>query len=65
MPFLNEVFSHVSEVSKPSAKKKEFSRIISKYYATTEPAESTVFKPRSVPRALRRFVPQNVLFEGT
>ena len=64
MPFLNEVFSHVSEVSKPSAKKKEFSRIISKYYATTEPAESTVFKPRSVPRALRQFVPQNMLFEG-
>ena len=65
MPFLNEVFSHVAEVSKSTQKnRRDFTKIISRYYATTEPAESTVFKPRSVPRALRQFVPQTALFEG-
>ena len=65
MPFLNEVFTHVSDVSKPSFKnKKDFSKMIARYYPTTEPAESTVFKPRSVPRALRQFVPQTALLEG-
>ena len=68
MPFLNEVFTQVSQVQgwqNPANKsKRDFSKMIAKFYPTTEPAESTVFKPRSVPRALRQFVPQNALYQG-
>ena len=53
---------HVSK--KPLLNKKfDFNRRVSRWYPTTEPAESSVFKPRSIPRVLRQFVPTNQMSE--
>ena len=57
MPFLNEVFEHVSQ--NPSHTKTDFNGRVSQWYPTTEPAESTIFKHRSVPRVLRQFITPN------
>ena len=62
MPFLNEVFEHVYQPT--LAKKSVFNKRVSHWYPTSEPAETTVFKNRTIPRVLRQFVPQNQLAEG-
>ena len=64
MPFLNKVFDQVSREVTPRLKKRDFNKNVTAWYPTTEPAESVVFKQRSVPRVLRQFVPNHLISEG-
>lgn len=67
MPMLGQVFQNVSAVAGFSKKKKDpfkTCKRVSEFYVTTEPAESSLLQPRSVPRQLTQFVPNNSIFEG-
>ena len=65
MPFLNEVFDLMADVKNMSVRgKRQSVQNVTRYYPTTEPAESTLFKPRSVPRVLRQFIPAHELAQG-
>ena len=64
MPFLNEVFEQISKPHGTRQKKDDVNKRVSFWYPTTEPAETTVSKPRSVPRSLRQFVPNSLIADG-
>ena len=65
MPMLDEVYTQVANTaSKDSIINKSRKRILintSKYYATTEPAESGFLQPRTIPRELLSHVHPNKL----
>jgi len=57
MPFLPEVFQAVADSSEVSVSKGlSSSAKISKYYPTTQPAESGILQPRVIPKDLLTFV---------